>query len=95
MPRINAKRKGSNNELKTIRYYEKQGFQCTKAGGSLGVWDIIAISANSVILLQVKSNGWPGTEETARCTNFIAPGFVTKIILRWDDYAREPKFRYL
>jgi hypothetical protein len=35
-----SKRKGSRAELRCIRILEAAGYCCTKAGGSLGVFDV-------------------------------------------------------
>jgi Holliday junction resolvase len=37
-----SKAKGSRAERRAIRLLEADGYVCTKAGGSLGVFDIIA-----------------------------------------------------
>ena len=91
--RMNRKRKGSRNELKTKRYLEKEaGYQCTKAGGSLGAWDLIAIDRQGVLLVQVKSNRMPGPKERKRLQDFVAPDrpAVRKVIYIWIDHARKP-----
>lgn len=38
---MNAKRKGTRNEHRSIRLLEAGGYACTRAAASLGVWDII------------------------------------------------------
>jgi Holliday junction resolvase len=53
---MKAKRKGSRNEHKAIRILEAAGYNCRRAGGSLGVFDIVAISRQGIRLVQVKSN---------------------------------------
>ena len=62
---MNAKRKGSRAEHRSMKLLEASGYACTRAAASLGVFDIIGISSTDVVLVQVKSNRWPGTEETA------------------------------
>ena len=47
-PVMNAKRKGLRNKHKAIRILQ--------AAGSLGLFDIIAVSSHGVRLVQVKSN---------------------------------------
>ena len=40
---MNHKAKGSRAERRAIRILEAAGYLCTKAGGSLGLFDVIAI----------------------------------------------------
>ena len=42
----NAKAKGARAERRAITLLEALGYCCTKAGGSLGVFDIVAIGAS-------------------------------------------------
>jgi len=56
---MNAKRKGSRNERRAIKILEDAGYHCTCAAGSLGMFDIIAVSQQDVRLIQVKSNRLP------------------------------------
>jgi len=49
------KAKGSRAERKAIRLLEADGYCCTKGGGSLGVFDIIAIGPADVRAIQVKA----------------------------------------
>ena len=48
-----SKAKGSRAERKAIKFLEADGYVCTKAGGSLGVFDVIALGPNAVRCLQV------------------------------------------
>lgn len=81
--RFGSKRKGSKRELQAIQMLESLGFHCTKAGGSLGAWDIIAISGSQVWAIQVKSNRWPGQAELKRM--FEMTMACRKVIFRFDD----------
>lgn len=87
---MSAKRKGSRNEHKTIRLLESLGYRCMKAGGSLGVFDIIAVSADAVLLIQVKSNRWPGRVEMEAIRLFPCPANAKKLVHRWNDRQRMP-----
>ena len=60
---MNAKRKGTHNEHRSIRLLESAGYRCTRAAASLGVWDIVGVGSTDVVLLQVKTRDWPGTVE--------------------------------
>lgn len=93
---MTAKRKGSRNELKTIRYLEAIGFVCTKSGGSLGLLDIIAIGRDLILGVQVKSNRWPGSVEMENLETFARSyPLVTVQVWVWKDYARQPEVRTL
>ena len=52
---MSSKAKGSRAERKAIKVLEADGYVCTKAGGSLGVFDVIALGPNAVRCLQVKA----------------------------------------
>ena len=90
-----AKIKGWRLEHKIMGGLEEQGYSCTRSGGSLGIWDIIAISPNLTRLIQAKSNRWPGTAEMDRIKSFQVPPFHQKEVWRQDDYAREPKIKVI
>jgi hypothetical protein len=52
---MNTKRKGTRAEHRAMRILEAAGYVCTRAGASLGLFDVIAIGPNDVRLLQVKA----------------------------------------
>lgn len=54
---MNSKAKGARAERRAMRLLEAAGYCCTKAGGSLGLFDVIAVGARDVRLVQVKSGG--------------------------------------
>ena len=53
---MNTKGKGSRREREVKKILETEGYNCTKAGASLGIFDIIAINTEHIRLIQVKSN---------------------------------------
>jgi Holliday junction resolvase len=55
MASMNAKRKGSRNERRSIALLESCGYRCTRSAASLGGWDIIGIGSKDVVLVQVKT----------------------------------------
>lgn len=89
----NAKRKGSKNERRSMALMEAAGYSCTKAGASLGVFDVIAVGSNDFVLLQVKSNRWPSAAEMETIKNFICPHNAKKLVHRWVDRKRLPDVR--
>lgn len=90
-----AKRKGTRIEHKIIQQLTKDGYACTRAAGSLGMWDIIAIRKDAVKLIQAKANRWPGIPEMETLIAFKAPSSVSKEVWRWNDFARSAQVRYL
>jgi Holliday junction resolvase len=90
---MNTKRKGNRNEYKSIALLEAAGYACTRAAASLGAFDIIAIGADDVLLVQVKSNRWPGRAEMSAIAKFATPANCRKVVHRWRDRRSEPDVR--
>ncbi len=91
----NAKAKGSRNERRTIALLEAAGYICTKAGGSLGIFDVIGISSQETVCVQVKSNAWPGSLEMEGLRLFKKHERCRVIVHRWRDRQRMPDVREL
>jgi hypothetical protein len=87
---LNTKRKGNRNEHKSITLLEAAGYACTRAAASLGVFDIVGVGSTDIVLLQVKSNAWPGSAEMEAIRLFSAPPNARKLIHRWRDRVRVP-----
>jgi len=90
---MNAKRKGTHNEYRSMRLLEAAGYRCTRAAASLGEWDIIAVGSTDVVLLQVKTRDWPGTVEMEQLRLFPAPPCCKKLVHRWRDRQHMPDVR--
>lgn len=90
MPLKDKKSKGSRNERRAVKYYEALGYRCTKSGGSLGTFDIIALGTHDTYLIQVKSNKRPGKKEMKAMEDFTCPPFTHKVLVIWKDYVKEP-----
>jgi hypothetical protein len=73
--------------------FEAAGYRCCRSAGSLGVFDIVAISATDIILCQVKTRDWPGAVELEQIRLFPAPDNARKILHRWRDRVRLPDVR--
>ena len=86
----NNKRKGTQNERKCMRHLESEGYVCTRAAGSLGVWDVIAIRKDSVRLIQVKTNRRPGVAEMETMRNFECPKSCSRELWIYADRKRLP-----
>lgn len=53
---MNAKAKGARAELRCIKLLERWGFACTRAGASLGMFDVIGLHPwFGAVFVQVKS----------------------------------------
>ena len=87
---MNAKAKGSKRELKSMRLLEAAGYSVTKSGASLGLWDLVAVSATDFVLVQVKSNRQPAPAEREQLQDFRCPPNCRKLVHVWKDYARRP-----
>jgi len=72
---------------------EAAGYQCMKAGGSLGAFDVIGIGSQDVVLLQVKTRDWPGSLEMQTIRDFVAPKNARKLVHRWRDRVMIPDVR--
>jgi Holliday junction resolvase len=90
---MNSKAKGSRNEHRSIAILEAAGYRCTRSSASLGVFDVIAIGALDIILLQVKTRDWPGSMEMESIKLFKAPANCRRIIHRWRDRQAAPDVR--
>lgn len=92
---MKAKQKGTRNEHRSITLLETAGYACTRAAGSLGAWDIIGIGSTDFVLVQVKTNNWPGSVEMETLRNFVVPANAKKLVHRWRDYQRTPDVKEL
>jgi Holliday junction resolvase-like predicted endonuclease len=90
---MNAKRKGTAREHRSITLLEAAGYRCTRAAASLGAWDIIGIGSTDVVLVQVKSRDWPGSAEMETLRDFVCPPNARKLVHRWRDRQRTPDIR--
>ena len=94
----NAKAKGARRERRTRDWLLSEepegigGYQYViKAGGSLGMFDLVAIGWRGVLLVQVKSNGLPPPKERALISAARVPSFCKKEIWVWYDRRPEPR----
>jgi Holliday junction resolvase len=92
----NAKAKGSRAERKAVAILEACGYSCTKAGGSLGQFDIIGISASDVRAVQVKcGTARISPAEREQIQLLPVPANVSKEVWTFVDRAREPRIERL
>jgi len=70
---------------------EAAGYVCTKAGGSLGVFDVVAIGARDFRCVQVKAGGsYCSAVERERLQLLEVPANCSKEIWRFPDRCRAP-----
>jgi len=70
---MNAKRKGTAREHASKRLLEALGYEVIRAAGSRGLWDLVAISATDIPLIQCKSRDLPYGAEREALEHFTAP----------------------
>ena len=87
---MNAAAKGARNERRSAAILASAGYYCVRSAASKGVFDIIGISSQDVILCQVKTRDWPGHIEMATLREFVAPPTCRKIVHRWRPRMRLP-----
>ncbi len=92
---MNTKAKGSRNERKSMTLFEALGYNCIKSGASLGVFDVIAIGLNNIILCQVKTNAWPSETEMEAIRLFPAPSNSIKTVHKWIDGKSKPEIKVI
>lgn len=93
----NPKAKGWRNEKKA-RLWLQDTLGCThviRAGGSLGLFDLIGFTASQAFFIQVKSNRRPGTEEWVGLVKWEAPAYGRKALLVFKDRVKKPEVEWL
>lgn len=86
----NAKAKGNRREAQSRQLLEQAGYNVTRAAGSLGAWDLVAIGSADVLLVQVKSNRPPRPAERAELRAFRCPRNCRRVIHVWRDRSPFP-----
>lgn len=81
-------RKGCRYERKARRLLESRDYFVVRSGGSRGLFDLVAIGAQDMILIQVKTNRPPRMRERERLSAFIGPPGVRKEIWVFVDGER-------
>jgi predicted RNA binding protein YcfA (HicA-like mRNA interferase family) len=87
--------KGRRLEYRSMKLLESAGYQCFRMAGSHGEFDLVAIGAADIVLVQAKGTNWPGAAEMEALRAFRCPGNCRKLIHRWRDRQRLPDVREL
>lgn len=85
---INCKAKGSKWERDIIHFLEASGYTCTRAAGSMGIWDIVADCFLDSRRIQAKCNSWGTKKERKAMVAYSVPPDVRKQVWRKDDGGR-------
>ena len=91
--------KGRRREYQAIEILNSEGYNCTRAAASKGLWDIIAILSRAqenrnpiVRVVQVKSNHPPPRLELERMRSYVTHGgLISKEIWIFKDGNTEPE----
>lgn len=96
MPLKNSKAKGNRAERRCMVILESAGYSCSRAAASLGIFDVIAIGAQDIRLVQVKSGTrYASGVEREQMTNFVAPANASREIWRFPDRCKAPLIEVL
>ena len=93
---MNTSAKGARAERRARRILEPKGYAVVRAGGSLGVFDLVAISRDGLRLVQVKCNRRPGQAERERLGAFnnLPPNTLRELWL-FRNRQRNPQIEVL
>lgn len=92
---MNTKAKGSRRERQARKLLEATGHYVVKSGGSLGIFDLVALGPTGARLIQVKSNEKPRPAERERLAHFPRFPFASKELWIFYDRIREPVIEML
>ena len=88
---MNTKGKGSRAERRAMQILQDAGYVCTRAGASLGLFDVIAIGPADVRCIQVKSGGeYLSAIEREAIVGLVVPANCSKEAWRFPDRCRAP-----
>ena len=79
MPNVNYVQ-GRSREYRTMKLLEAAGYECIRAAGSHGTWDVVGVNNSSIVLVQVKFNHMPTLAEIEKMEEALAPDNAVKLI---------------
>ena len=88
---MKAKAKGTRAEHRVMKLLELTGYECARAAGSFGVFDVFGFNENEVLLVQVKVNRTVSPAEREQMRLFRAPRNARKLVYVFTDRLRQPK----
>ena len=89
---MNSKAKGNRIERECIALLTHAGFHCCRSSASLGMFDVLGISAEYTIAVQCKANRWTPKKERLVIEGFQCPTNCIKLDWRRDD-RKNPRIR--
>ena len=89
-PRRNQYARGVRAEYRSRDLLEALGYDVTRAAGSHGPWDLVAVSNSDLILCQVKLNKPPSKLEREKMQLAKAPYNARKLVHVWKPRASKP-----
>lgn len=92
---MNTAAKGRHMEHRSRRLLDRDGYAVTRSAGSKGAWDLIAVNATEIVLLQVKSNRPPAPAEREALALSPCPSNCERVVPVWHDRQRRPEVREL
>jgi hypothetical protein len=87
---MHAKAKGTRREYASKQFLEAAGYTIFRMVGRHDLFDLIGISVNDIVLVQVKNRDWPSRADRDAITVFSAPWPCRKIIHRYLYGQRQP-----
>lgn len=87
--------KGRQKEYSVMRMLEATGFNCIRASGSHGIFDVIAFGLGQVRMIQVKADCTMDDVEIEIAQNIKVPIGVTKELWIFTKGNRTPNIRIL
>jgi len=88
---MNTKAKGLRAERRAMKILESAGYICTRAGVSLGLFDVIATGPTDVRLVQVKAGTkYLSMVEREQIAALSVPANVSRECWRFPDRCRTP-----
>jgi Holliday junction resolvase len=88
---MNTKAKGNRAERRCMKILTDAGYSCSRAAASLGIFDVVAIGAADVRLVQVKAGSkYCSAIEREQIARFVAPPNCSREIWRFPDRCKEP-----
>lgn len=93
---MNTSAKGARAERRGRRVLEAEGYTVVRAGASLGVFDLVAIRRDGLLLVQVKRNRGSGHAERERLAGFNnLPPNATRELWLFRDRQRNTQIEVL
>ena len=91
---INTKEKESRRLRSVKKHLETIGFYVVLSRASLGLFDLVAMNPNGILLIQVKCGSWPdeAEEETIRLFDKCPKPYI-KQVWRFDDRKVNPQVK--